>query len=122
MLEELPRGIHDLPRVALEHSDDPLGDEDLQLSLYLCYELHYRGLPGVAESSSMALNAVGSVKFLPPVCVGSSLKTGEHAVTISYEFQLALDRNMVINSLLPTEQRFLPAAKMAEKMPAPAKK
>ena len=28
---------------------DPLVDEDLQLSLYLCYELHYRGLPGVDD-------------------------------------------------------------------------
>jgi len=28
---------------------DPLADEDLQLSLYCCYELHYRGLPGVDE-------------------------------------------------------------------------
>jgi hypothetical protein len=28
---------------------DPLADEDLQLALYLCYELHYRGLDGVAE-------------------------------------------------------------------------
>ena len=26
---------------------DPLGDEDVQLALYLMYELHYRGLPGV---------------------------------------------------------------------------
>lgn len=30
-------------------SPDPLADEDLQLSLYLCYELHYRGLEGVDE-------------------------------------------------------------------------
>jgi hypothetical protein len=29
--------------------DDPLSDEDLQLALYLCYELHYRGLPGVDD-------------------------------------------------------------------------
>jgi len=29
---------------------DPLADEDLQLALYLCYELHYRGLPGVDDS------------------------------------------------------------------------
>ena len=29
--------------------DDPLSDEDLQLALYLCYELHYRGLPGVPD-------------------------------------------------------------------------
>ena len=28
---------------------DPLADEDLQLALYLCYELHYRGLDGVEE-------------------------------------------------------------------------
>jgi hypothetical protein len=28
---------------------DALGDDDLQLALYLCYELHYRGLPGVAD-------------------------------------------------------------------------
>ena len=26
---------------------DPLADDDLQLALYLCYELHYRGLPQV---------------------------------------------------------------------------
>jgi hypothetical protein len=39
-------------------------------------------------------------------------------VTISYEFQLALDRNMVIGSLLPGEQRFLPPALKI----APAKK
>jgi hypothetical protein len=28
---------------------DPLSDDDLQLALYLLYELHYRGLPGVDE-------------------------------------------------------------------------
>ena len=27
---------------------EPLGDDDLQLALYLCYELHYRGLEGVS--------------------------------------------------------------------------
>src|SRR5947209_13360182 len=30
-------------------SGEPLDDDDLHLSLYLCYELHYRGLPGVDE-------------------------------------------------------------------------
>jgi hypothetical protein len=29
---------------------DPLADEDLHLALYLCYELHYRGLPGVDDA------------------------------------------------------------------------
>lgn len=28
-----------------------LDDEDLQLALYLCYELHYRGLPGVDDEA-----------------------------------------------------------------------
>jgi hypothetical protein len=28
---------------------DPLADEDLQLALYCCYELHYRGFDGVDE-------------------------------------------------------------------------
>ena len=28
---------------------DAILDEDLQLSLYCCYELHYRGLPGVSD-------------------------------------------------------------------------
>src|SRR5436305_13619411 len=28
---------------------DPLADEDFQLTLYLSYELHYRGLPGIDD-------------------------------------------------------------------------
>jgi Iron-containing redox enzyme len=28
---------------------EPTSDEDLHLALYLCYELHYRGLPGVDD-------------------------------------------------------------------------
>ena len=30
-------------------TDDPLAGDDLHLALYLCYELHYRGLAGVDE-------------------------------------------------------------------------
>ncbi len=43
---------HPPPRLApirLPDGPDPLTDEDLQLALYLCYELHYRGLPGVDD-------------------------------------------------------------------------
>ena len=36
--------------VTLEPVEDPLGDDDLHLALYLCYELHYRGLTGVDDS------------------------------------------------------------------------
>lgn len=35
--------------MAAPEDADPLADEDLQLALYLCYELHYRGLPGVDD-------------------------------------------------------------------------
>ncbi len=38
----------DLPQGS--SADDPLSDEDLHLALYLCYELHYRGLVDVAPS------------------------------------------------------------------------
>jgi Iron-containing redox enzyme len=39
-----PVGAVVAPEVAVS---DPLGDEDLQLALYCCYELHYRGFDGV---------------------------------------------------------------------------
>jgi Iron-containing redox enzyme len=37
------------PVAPLPAAPAPDGEEDLQLALYLCYELHYRGLPGVDE-------------------------------------------------------------------------
>ncbi|GAB3937237.1 iron-containing redox enzyme family protein [Micromonospora vulcania] len=42
---------HDLPAYLGADLDpaDPLTDEDLQLTLFLCYELHYRGWRGVDE-------------------------------------------------------------------------
>lgn len=45
-LTERPGGGAPWPHVEIE-SLDPIGDEDLQLALYLCYELHYSGLVGV---------------------------------------------------------------------------
>jgi heme oxygenase-like protein len=49
LLGALARAPHELPPVAAPAAADPLADEDLQLALYACYELHYRGLPGVDE-------------------------------------------------------------------------
>jgi hypothetical protein len=40
---------HHLAPIPLPAGADPLADEDLQLALYVCYELHYRGAPGVDE-------------------------------------------------------------------------
>jgi hypothetical protein len=39
----------DRPRPAVERPEEPLADEDLQLALYCCYELHYAGLPGIDD-------------------------------------------------------------------------
>lgn len=39
-----------LPGLDLPPVQDALADEDVQLALYLCYELHYRGLPGVDDA------------------------------------------------------------------------
>jgi hypothetical protein len=49
LLAALTLPPHQLAPVPLPDGPDPLADEDLQLALYLCYELHYRGLPGVDE-------------------------------------------------------------------------
>src|SRR3954470_1036711 len=51
LLAALQRPVHPLePLPPPDPAGDPLADEDLQLALYCCYELHYRGLPGVDES------------------------------------------------------------------------
>ena len=43
----IPRSVDLIPRSV--DSSEPLLDEDLQLALYCCYELHYRGFHGVDE-------------------------------------------------------------------------
>lgn len=40
-----------LAQLRAQMCPDPLADEDLQLSLTICYELHYRGLDGVDDCS-----------------------------------------------------------------------
>jgi hypothetical protein len=49
--------------------DDPLADGDLQLALYLCFELHYRSFPGVDPAwewspALLALRAALEAAFL----------------------------------------------------------
>ena len=50
LFAELAQPVHALPDLPVASSDDALADEDLQLALYCCYELHYRGLDGVDEA------------------------------------------------------------------------
>ncbi|MGK5640989.1 iron-containing redox enzyme family protein [Streptomyces sp. URMC 126] len=42
-------GMDPLPGAPAVAAADPYG-EDVQLALHLCYELHYRGLPGVSDA------------------------------------------------------------------------
>lgn len=49
LIAALVRQPHELAPVPLPAPADPFADEDLHLTLYLLYELHYRGLPGVDE-------------------------------------------------------------------------
>lgn len=47
LLERLVQSPHEFPAPPPE--GDALAGDDFQLALYLCYELHYRGLPHVSE-------------------------------------------------------------------------
>jgi hypothetical protein len=49
LLESLREPPHAIGRAPEIEAADPLADDDVQLALYLCYELHYRGLDGVDE-------------------------------------------------------------------------
>jgi Iron-containing redox enzyme len=63
LLDALAHPVGPLPA-----APEPSDEEDLQLALYLCYELHYRGLPGVDERwewepSLLALRAALERRF-----------------------------------------------------------
>lgn len=49
LLAELVRAPHALAPLSAVPDGNVLADEDVQLALYLCYELHYRGMPVVDE-------------------------------------------------------------------------
>lgn len=49
LLEHLKRPVHEMSPWP-EPVDDPVAGDDSALALYLCYELHYQGLPGVDEA------------------------------------------------------------------------
>ena len=49
LLSALRRPPHDMGTHVALAVREPLADDDLHLALYLCYELSYRGLPGVDE-------------------------------------------------------------------------
>ena len=62
LLGEVVQEPHPLPPTAVAEPADPLTDEDIQLALYVLYELHYRCFDGVDarwewEPSLLALRA-----------------------------------------------------------------
>jgi len=69
LLGELIQPVQTLAAPEIPAPRDPLADDDLHLALYLCYELHYRGLPGVApewewEPSLLALRRELEASFV----------------------------------------------------------
>src|SRR3954470_1176824 len=68
LLHHLREEVHELPPAAECDVTDPLADDDLHLALYMAYELHYRGLPGVDdawewEPSLLALRRALEARF-----------------------------------------------------------
>jgi hypothetical protein len=58
---------------------DPLSDDDLQLALYLCFELHYRSFPGIDpdwewDPALLAARALMERAFLEALTVAVSLR------------------------------------------------
>ncbi|MEV7964572.1 iron-containing redox enzyme family protein [Sphaerisporangium sp. NPDC088356] len=50
LFERLIRPAHEIDPLPVSPVDAPLHDDDLQLALFVCYELHYQGIDGVDES------------------------------------------------------------------------
>jgi hypothetical protein len=64
LLEALAGPVTSLAPFAPDSSPNPLDDEDLQLALYLSYELHYRGLPGVRDGWEWEPSLLALRRFL----------------------------------------------------------
>ena len=59
LLDALPKEPGTLQAVGVGDSGEALTDDDLQLALYCCYELHYRGWDGVDERWEWDLGLLG---------------------------------------------------------------
>src|SRR3954454_19738224 len=66
LVDALQRRPHPLTPPERPAPDDALADEDLQLALYLCYELHYRGFDGVDERWEWEPSLLGLRATLEP--------------------------------------------------------
>ena len=92
LFDALARPVHTLGALPDVVTADPLGDEDLQLALYACYELHYRGLPGVDERWEWSPSLLAARQQLEAVFEGAlrELAGGDGAVAAPEDMDLAL--------------------------------
>jgi pyrroloquinoline quinone (PQQ) biosynthesis protein C len=93
-IERLTRAPHGLPLPPVAAGTDPLADDDLQLALYLLYELHYRGFAGVDpawewEPSLLAFRAVLESEF--ETALRRALPAGAAPGDVPAQLQAILD-------------------------------
>jgi hypothetical protein len=108
LLRALGAGSPGVPTAIPVAEDDPLGGEDLHLALYVLYELHYRGLPGVEDGwewdpSLLTLRAALEARF----CEGLFGQIGEPSDGVDpAEMDLAL-RAIADADEAPSVSRFV---------------
>jgi hypothetical protein len=86
----------------------PDGDEDLHFALYLCYELHYRGLPGVDERwewnpGLLALRAELEAEFEAELRRDIPVPSGEGAMDLALREIEAADEAPSLSKYLERE-------------------
>src|SRR5947209_2066109 len=99
LLAELARAPHALPDIGQVSAADPFADEDLQLALYLCYELHYGGLPDVDERWEWDPSLLARRAALEEVFEAAL----ERAVPPQQELVPAEDMDLALRTIAETE-------------------
>ena len=100
LLAELESEPHVLAPIPTALGGDPLSDEDLQLSLYLCYELHYRGLPSVDERWEWEPSLLALRRELETTFEGALID----AVPLSDEARPATDIDLALREIAGEEE------------------
>lgn len=101
--------INSFPDITI---DDPLSDDDLQLALYLLYELHYRGHPAVADEWEWNpdLLSVRSALERQFMCALERTVPWERPVRQGDHWLASVIRDLVLNDPSPSLSRHLRSA------------
>ncbi len=92
-----------LPEVRV---DDPLADDDLNLALYICYELHYRSFEGVGGDWEWDPRLLGLRAELEAPFEGALREQVAHLPVAAHEVERTL-RTLVAEDAGPPLSRFL---------------